>query len=321
MNVTSNLKTLAGSAAGDAWVSCQPGAARVIALVGKAGLFASDDKGKTWNKLGTGAGSAVIDHGPTSITYDPLHPGTYWESGIYGEGIYRTTDNGNTFQRLGMLGHNDLVSVDFSDPARKTILVGSHERSRTLFLSRNGGQSFDDIGQKLPADSASSSAPHILDAQTFLLGVNYFGGNFGVYRSTDGGNNWTRASTEGPVAMPLKAADGTLYWSVMGGGMIVSTDRGASWKKTSSGPVQLFSGSPVELPDGRIATLGDKNVIVTADRGATWKPIGKPMPFPGANCNTYGVTYCPAWKTFFINHNDCSGKLTSDAIWSSVIEE
>lgn len=321
MNVTANLKTLAGDGAGDAWVSCQPQKARVIALVARAGLYASDDQGASWSKLGTAAGSAVIDHGPSSITYDPLAPETYWESGIYGDGIYRTTDNGRSFQRLGQLNHNDVVSVDFSDPTRKTLLVGSHERTRTLFLSRNGGVSFEDIGARLPADSSFSSAPHVLDAQTFLLGSSYGGGNWGVYRSTDGGNSWTRASTDGPVGAPLKASDGTLYWSLAGGGMIVSTDRGASWRRTANGPAQLFSGSPVEMPDGRIVTTGSTHLIATSDRGASWKPIGQAMPFPGANCNTYGVTYCAAWKTFFINHNDCSGRLTGDAIWSSVIQE
>jgi photosystem II stability/assembly factor-like uncharacterized protein len=322
VNVTSNLQAIAGPNAGDAWASCQPGSARVIALVSGAGLFASDDKGANWRKLGTGTGSAVINHGPTSVAYDPQHSATFWESGIYGDGIYRTTDNGLTFQRLGMLGHNDVVSVDFSDPNRQTILAGTHERTRMLFLSRNGGESFTDIGATLPANSSFSSAPHVVDAQTFLLGVAGYGGSeWGVYRSTNGGATWSRASTEGAVGMPLKASNGNIYWSLESdGGMIVSTDRGANWKKTADGPVRLYSGAPVELPDGRIVTLGRTHLLASADHGASWQRMGAPLPFPGANCGTYGVTYCPAWQSFFIQHNDCSGRLTNDAIWSAGLE-
>ena len=40
-----------------------------------------------------------------------------------------------TFTQLGTVTHNDLISVDFSDPDRKTILAGTHEQKRKLFLS------------------------------------------------------------------------------------------------------------------------------------------------------------------------------------------
>ena len=39
---------------------------------------------RPWAPIGKGAGSAPITNRSTSIVYDPEHPGTFWESGIYG---------------------------------------------------------------------------------------------------------------------------------------------------------------------------------------------------------------------------------------------
>ena len=167
-NVTADLFAKAAGGGDVTLVSAQPGTGRVIAGVSKKGLWATDDSGKTWVHLGSGAGSAVIDHGTTGIVYDPDKPTTFWESGIYGStgGIFKTVDNGVTFTRLGNISHNDLVTVDFSDPERKTLLAGAHETTRKLYLSKDGGMTWNDIGMNLPADSNFSSSPQIIDTQT-----------------------------------------------------------------------------------------------------------------------------------------------------------
>ncbi len=61
-------------------VSAEPDQDRVIAGVANGGLWASVGGSSTWDwHLGIGAGSlAEIDNRPSSITYDPDHPGTFW---------------------------------------------------------------------------------------------------------------------------------------------------------------------------------------------------------------------------------------------------
>ena len=323
VNVTNNLTTLAaqGAAApgaGDvSLLAGEPGSARVIAGVGHAGLFVTEDGGASWSKLGSGAGSASIQHIPSAIVFDPDHAGVFWESGIYGDGIFHTSDDGATFERLGDVSHNDSLSVDLSDPERKVLLAGAHEAVQKLYKSSNGGMTWQDIGSKLPAGSSFSTLPLILDTQTYLVGSAGYNGKWGVFRSTDGGGSWTTVSPEGPAGEPIRAMDGALYWALSNGAMIASTDDGKSWTKSAAGPVQPFANGLFELPDGRIVALGMNHLLATADMGKTWKEIGEALPFPGANCQTYGFTYSVGSKTFFINHNDCSGKLASDAIWSS----
>jgi photosystem II stability/assembly factor-like uncharacterized protein len=318
-NVTSNLITDAAGGGDVSIVAARPDNGRIIVGIGKKGLWATDDSGKTWVHLGSGAGSAVIDHGPTAIVFDPMNPDTFWESGIYGTtgGIFKTTDNGVTFKRLGNISHNDLVTVDFTDPDRKTLLAGAHETTRKLYISKDGGNTWNDIGMNLPADSNFSSAPQIIDTQTFLLGsCGYAMGACGVFRSTDGGTSWTRAATQGAVNRVLWTSKKAFWWELIYDKGVITSPDGMTWTQTASGPVQNMSGPLTELPDGRVVALGKTHLLATTD-GKSWKEIGDPLPFPGMNCGTYGFAYSAATKTFFINHNDCKGVILPTSVYSS----
>lgn len=318
VNVGASLAKLVTGGGDLMVVSAVPNSPRVIAGIASAGLWATDDGGESWIQLGDAEGSAVINNGPLAIVYDPEHPDTFWENGIYGDCAFRTDDAGKSFKRLGGALHCDLVSVDFSDPDRLTLLAGPHETPNVLSLSVDGGEMWEDVGPNLPEDSNFSTLPLIIDSETFLVGSCGFGnGKCGVFRSTDGGAQWDVVSSDGPAAAPLRASDDTIYWALYRGGMIVSEDLGKTWTKASPAVVPSNSGSLNELPDGRILALGEEYPLVTDDKGKTWKPVGGKLPFKGGiNCAIYGMTYSAELRAIFVNHNDCSGFLKSDAVWT-----
>src|SRR4051812_20740076 len=139
VNVTSNLAGLASECGNMSYVSAKPNEDLVIAGIAQRGLWGSRDGGMSWHQLGSGAGSAKITNRPGSIIYDPLRFDVFWESGIYNSnGVYRTHDGGGVFQALGAIGHNDTVSVDFTDRNRRTLLAGGHEQKQTVHLSQDG---------------------------------------------------------------------------------------------------------------------------------------------------------------------------------------
>jgi photosystem II stability/assembly factor-like uncharacterized protein len=315
-NATNDLGKLADGGKDLTVLSTAPGGARVIAGIHSKGLWATEDAGETWTQLGMGAGSDIIDGGPTTITYDPDATDRFWVSGIYGAGALRTDDDGETFEWLGELGHTDCISVDFTDPERKTLLAGPHEETQKLYRSVDGGDNWEDIGVNLPPDTNYTTLPLIIDTTTFLVGsCGVATGKCGVFRSTDGGDSWDIVSETGVALPPLWASDGTIYWTAYGGGMIVSEDLGETWSDKLNGPAQTASPDLLELPDGRIVALGIEYPLATSDKGRTWKRIGGPLPFPGVNCGTYGLTYSAKLKMFFAHHNDCSGVLSEDAVW------
>lgn len=312
VNATSNLAGMASECGNLTLVSAKPKSNIVIAGVARHGLYATTDGGHNWSALGSGAGSAAIINRPSSVVYDPAHPEVFWESGIYnGGGVYQTSDNGTTFKQLGNITHIDLVSVDFTDAQRKTLLAGGHEQKQTLYRSSDGGGTWTNVGVNLPAGSHFSNAPLVIDGQTHLVGCCGWGsGTCGIWRTTNGAANWAQTSTLSPANPPLWASSGAMYWSLIySGGMAKSADDGQHWAQTVNGMVS--SGQPIELPDGRLVTLGTDHMVISSD-AAIWKAIGDKFPYTPA-----GATYSVQTKTFFIWHNDCNNVVLADAIMSA----
>jgi photosystem II stability/assembly factor-like uncharacterized protein len=320
LNATGNL---AGTPAGCVTlgkVLAQPCSKRIVAGVEGAGLFASDDAGKSWQALGTAAGSAAITNSVTNIVFDPAHPEVSWETGIRGNGgLYRSSDNGAIYLELGKLTFTQTVSVDFGDPERSTLVTGTHGMPQQVFHSGDGGKSWDNIGLTLPADGYNGETPLVLDSRTFLIGGNRGGGSeSGIYRTTDAGASWTPVGSfqVNHFGVPLQASDSAIYWPLYAtGGIAKSPDLGLTWTKLAE--ATLRGVSPIELPDASIVTIGTDHLVRSTDSGATWKPIGEALPFQLVGDGAT-LTYAAATKTFFVSHYDCaSGSVAPDAIVSA----
>src|SRR5437868_3396524 len=143
-------------------VEAVPGSNTVIAGVADKGLWATNDNGGSWTLLGTGAPSTSVANRPNWLSFDPNGPSTYWEAGIYeGNGVYKTTDNGNTFQALNVHS-NDYVSVDFTDPQRKTLVAGGHESTKSVWKSTDSGATWTNIGLNLPTGFGDTTDPIVI---------------------------------------------------------------------------------------------------------------------------------------------------------------
>jgi photosystem II stability/assembly factor-like uncharacterized protein len=314
INVTSNLANMASQCGNMSFLSAKPDEDLLIAGIALDGLWASRNGGENWSQLGLGSdASAPITNRTSSIVYDPQVSTRYWESGLYNAGgVFHTTDDGVTLVQDGDVHHSDLVSVDFSDPNRQTLLAGGHEQSQTLYRSTNGGMTWTNVGGALPANTACTF-PLVIDAMTHLVGCDgYGGGPIGVYRTTDGGNHWSSTTTFGGIDQPLVASDGSIYWSSPNAaGIARSTDHGQTWSNVVVGAGVVGSVHPVELPDGRIATIGPpygtQRIILSSDHGATWTPASAPLPFSAS-----GVTYSSQRKAFYIWHFSCGTSGTGD---------
>ncbi len=309
-------KNVTGGVGGETWgyagvtlLAAVPDRDEIIAGVSEQGLWSSADGGATWKKLG----GPEIKHRPHQILFDPKASRTFWVSGCYGAGIFRTIDGGTTFRRLGKVDHVDGVAVDFSDPARRTLLTGLHEQERSLQASHDGGESWEKIGDRLPEDSSFSTDPLVLDAKTFLINTAGWkkGKSAGIYRSVDAGKTWTKVSDLGPGGRALVTSGGSIFWPSAGGsGLIKSADHGATWAKLS-GPVK---SSVIEIPGGRLAGLAAQQLFVSRDGGTTWEKLGDSIPVKVA-----GVAYSPKGRAFYVWRS--SEKKIPDAIFRREVSE
>ncbi len=313
-NVTANLAGMQSGCGNLALVVSRPDKDRLIAGVVTRGLWVSADGATTWSALGQGSGSATIDNAATSIVFDPVNASTFWESGIYGSGVFRTDDDGVTFSRLGDVLHDDGVSVDLTDPARRTLLAGGHESGNRLSRSADGGGQWNDVGAGLPALSGNASFPLVIDSQTHLVGT-WGATGAGVFRTVDGGATWSQVYGIGVGSRALVASDGAIYWLLESNqGMIRSADQGKTWTKITGGSVFAATSGGVkliELPDGRLVSIGSPYLIISADHGTTWRYFGPVLP-PGIAPD--GIAYSSFRKAIYLWKNDCGQTVPQDAI-------
>lgn len=310
VNVTSNLAGLA-SECGNLSVLTSSGD-QVFAGVNPGRLFTTTDAGESWFEVAQGKGTEPIDASITTLVFDPDHPKTFWIAGIYGTfGIWRTDDFGDTFRALGTLHHNESVSVDFSDPKRRTLLAGGHEQSQVVYRSKDAGETWEGIGEKFPSNTPVSSFPQVINSDEVLMGaVGYNPGKPGIYRSDDTGDTWTRVSAAGGFGKALLTSTGILYWPGDDGSVVKSDDDGKTWDEVAPAGTVTGTFSVHELPDGRLAVLTPTGGIkVTNDDFVTLTQVVQRTPY-----TTGGFTYSVSAKAFFISHSDCGVKVLDDAI-------
>lgn len=291
-NVTHNVGGEKWGYAGVCLLAAVPNSPAVLAGVSEAGLWRTDDKGQSWRKLAPND-REQIRHRPHQIVFDPKNPERFWVSGCYGASPFATTDGGQAFRRLGNLTHMDGIGIDFTDPDRKTLVVGLHEQARSVHKSTDGGQTWQKIGDTLPEDSNHSTDPIVMDAKTFIINTAGWAQKktWGIYRTEDGGATWSKVSDQGCAGRALVASDGAIYWAICyGNGIMKSADQGRSWQKLA-GPARF---SPIEMEPGKIAALGGQQVHVTTDGGRNWTPFADPVPFKPS-----GIIYNAKTKSLY----------------------
>ncbi|HEY7700255.1 MAG TPA: hypothetical protein VIE88_17650, partial [Vicinamibacteria bacterium] len=241
-----------------------PGDARTFYFgAAGGGVWKTTDAGVTWRALeGTGpsiGALAVAPSDPNVIWVGTGHIQQRWDI-LEGDGIYRSTDGGESFAHVGLLesGHVGQIWVDPRDAGVAVVTALGHifgpNEERGIFRTEDGGRTWkrvlyrdaDTGGAHLASDPAS---PDVLFASLWQARrhpwMDYFqpneGPGSGIYKSTDGGRTWYPTGGAGlpPSAkgrITLAVAPGTgarRVWAGIaaseGKGLYRSDDGGMSW--------------------------------------------------------------------------------------------
>lgn len=125
-------------------------------------------------------------------------------------------------------------------------------------------------------------APHIFDVATSPADANlvlvsaldsqFADGRDGIYRSTDGGANWTLVlKTSVQCNIAFAPDDPKLVYAALGSGIGISRDSGAHWVIKPISPAWHIAVAPLEANGRRrVYAVGDSTIWHSADGGNNW---------------------------------------------------
>jgi photosystem II stability/assembly factor-like uncharacterized protein len=145
----------------------------------KPGLYRSDDAGRTFAHLSTlRFGAIAVD--PTNA--DTIYAGTYFSS----EGLFKSTDGGQTLEDLGQPGSYSAIAVD----RRNSQIVYVGQLFGQVIRSLDAGQTFSSASTGLTGAGVHAIAQ---DSRGTLF-VWVRGG--GLFASHDGASSWQRVDSD-----------------------------------------------------------------------------------------------------------------------------
>jgi photosystem II stability/assembly factor-like uncharacterized protein len=275
------------------------------------GVWKSDDYGRTWTPIfdsqPTGSiGAIAVAPSDPNIVYVASGEGLQRPDLSVGDGIYKSTDAGQTWTHLGLRDGRQIpaLAVDPRDPNRLFAAVLGHpygpNEERGIFASTDGGQNWQKVLYVDQNTGASDIAmdpsnPDVLYAALWEaregpweFGNEYSGTHGGIFKSTDGGKTWHKLTEGLPAVEQAYVAVAPsdprrLYASVAAGrevGIYRSDDAGENWRRatTDARPANRIGGGDLPVPrvDPKDAdTLYSASIVTwrSTDGGQTWTGI------------------------------------------------
>lgn len=219
--------------------------------------------------------------------------------GTIGEGLFRSTDGGESFQRScdGMFVecHVRALAVHPHDP--RVLYLGSEQG---LFRSTDGADNWQRVESPVNEQQVWSVLllPHNPDI--ILAGTC----PSRIFRSADGGRTWSeppvRIEQHCPRIMHTRVttllADptepGTIWAGVEIDGLRVSRDAGESWQEIGQGlSSRDIHAMAVVTANGRAKKLlasTNNDLNVSGDGGETWRPLQVGSALPWSYCRALG---------------------------------
>ncbi len=276
------------------------------------GVWKSNDSGTTFTPIFDdhcqSIGAVALDpNDPDNTIY--VGTGETWtrNSVSVGDGLYRSTDGGANWKKLGFEASERITSVIVNPKNSKEIYVGvlgalwGDNEERGVYKSGDGGTTWDKllyVDQKTGcADLAMDPTdPNILYASMWEFrrtgwSFESGGANSALYKSVDGGKNWNKIHNGFPkgklgrLGIAIAPSNPKVLYTVIEAekderkGLYRSDDAGANWKQLNNDfgitvrPF-YFSRIVVDPRNENVIVKGGLSGSISRDGGKTFKNLG-----------------------------------------------
>jgi photosystem II stability/assembly factor-like uncharacterized protein len=282
-------------------------------------VYVGAASGGVWKSLDGGLSFKPVfdkDTGTQSIgaiAIDRANPKTIWvgtgetwlrNSVSVGDGVYKSTDGGDTWQRVGLENTERIAAIVLSPSDPNTVFVCATGHAfdahpdRGVFRTKDGGRTWEKV---LYVDAETGCGDLAVDPQDGNLlyagmwqyrRLPYFftsgGPGSGLYRSTDGGATWKKSQEGlpkgdlGRIALGVSPSRPSVVYATVEardqGALYRSSDTGHTWTRLAAtravtGRPFYFSRLVVDPSDfNRVYKMGF-GASISEDGGKTFSPL------------------------------------------------
>jgi len=314
------------------------------------GLWRTDNAGISWRNISDGkfttstiGAIGIAPSDPNVLYVGSGEHAIRGQSSTYGDGVYKSTDQGRTWTNVGLSATRQISAVRVHPNNPDVVYVAAQgdrwkgTAERGIYRSVDGGKSWTLV---LKGENATSGAaglsmdptnPRILyaamwDHQRTPWMVRSGGPGSGIWKSNDGGDSWTRLAQGLPKLMgnldvAVSPADPDRVYAIIEaekGGLFRSDDAGKSWRLMSEDRlIQTRSWYYMDViadpQNADVVWVMNAPVLKSIDGGKTFAVQR------ATHGDNHGLWINPTNSNYLANANDGGGSISLDggASWSS----